>query len=156
MAPRSLAQLIGAAPHVSTNYILALALFAAVALTASQFHLSFSPDPNPQQVHLTHSLTHSRQNASSGAGEVSLESRSRNSIEPRMCWTKKGRERERERERGTCLARAALAPGWTLAVPYIKPTQYLDCSRSRRRRPSLRCFHGKTGKTAETRPLDVR
>ena len=99
---RSLAQLIGAAPHVSMNYILAMALFAAVALTASQFHLSFSPDPNPQQVHLTHSLkAKCFQRSQRGLAQVAVGKQhgAANVLD-------KERERGREGERGgTCLAR---------------------------------------------------
>ena len=117
MALRSLAQLIGATCYNEFRIELLAFAFAVVALTASH-SLSLpvrpSPNPNPSQVHLTHPLT---QNASSG--EVS--GRGRDTAFSSECV---GQRKEERRD----MPRSHLA-GWTLAVPYIKSPQYLDCSR---------------------------
>ena len=146
MAPRLLAQLIGATWH----YELRVELAAVLALACRVRRLGINdaplrlapfpdPDPNPLQVHLAHSRT---QNASSGAI----------SLRPRNVGVHAALSRERVGQRkGEREGHAALAPGWTLAVPYVKPPQYLDCTR--RRRSAQRCFHGRS---AEARPLSDR
>ena len=150
MAPRSLAQLIGAAPHVSTNYILALALFAAVALTASQFHLSFSPDPNPQQVHLTHSLTQGKMLPAEP--ERSRSSRGRETALSRECVGQRKGEREREREGHASLALRSHLGGHLLSRILSRHNIWIAVAVVAAVRPFV-AFTGRPGRPRKRGPL---